>query len=139
MPDNWRDEALKNGLRQEYTVNVNGGNETFQAYASVGYLKNEGLVEGLEFERYSGRFKADWQAREWLRIGANMSYTHNESGNLGNSFNFMQTMPSIYPVYIRDANGNIMTDARGKMYDYGDGMVTGLTRPNIGVRWSNKE
>ena len=100
------------------------GNETFQAYASVGYLKNEGLVEGLEFERYSGRFKADWQAREWLRIGANMSYTHNESGNLGNSFNFMQTMPSIYPVYIRDANGNIMTDARGKMYDYGDGMVT---------------
>jgi len=130
MPDNWRDEALKNGLRQEYTVNVNGGNETFQAYASVGYLKNEGLVEGLEFERYSGRFKADWQAREWLRIGANVSYTHNESGNLGNSFNFAQTMPSIYPVYIRDANGNIMTDARGKMYDYGDGMVTGLTRPN---------
>lgn len=130
MPDNWHDEALKNGLRQEYTINVNGGNETFQAYASVGYFKNEGLVERLEFERYSGRFKADWQARQWLRMGANMSYTHNESGNLGNSFNFMQTMPSIYPVYIRDANGNIMTDARGKMYDYGDGMVTGLTRPN---------
>lgn len=128
MPDNWRDEALRNGLRQEYNINVNGGNDQFQAYASVGYLKNEGIVEGLDFERYTGRFKADWQARPWLKIGANMSYTHNESNNLGNAFHTSETMPSIYPIYIRDANGNIMRDARGKMYDYGDGAVTGQIR-----------
>ena len=129
MPDDWKDEALRHGLRQEYNVNVNGGNETFQAYASVGYLKSEGITEGLEFERYTGRFKADWQARKWLKLGANMSYTHNESSSLGNAFHTAENMPSIYPIYIRDINGNIMRDARGKMYDYGDGTVTGLIRP----------
>lgn len=128
MPDDWKEEALRHGQRQEYNINVNGGNDQFQAYASVGYLKNEGVVEGLEFERYSGRFKADWQARKWLKIGANVSYTHNESANNGMSFEAAHLMPSIYPVYIRDANGNIMTDAHGKMYDYGDGAVTGVVR-----------
>lgn len=128
MPDDWKKEALRHGQRQEYNLNVNGGNDQFQAYASIGYLKNEGVVEGLEFERYSGRFKADWQARKWLKIGANMSYTHNESNNNGLSFEAAHLMPSIYPVYIRDANGNIMTDANGKMYDYGDGLVTGVMR-----------
>lgn len=38
-------------------------------------------------------------------------------------------MPSIYPAFIRDANGNILTDDNGAMYDYGDGVVTGVTRP----------
>lgn len=130
MPDDWKEEALRNGLRQEYNINVNGGNDQFQAYASIGYLKNEGIVEGLDFERYTGRFKADWQARKWLKIGGNMSYTRNTSNNRGNAFHTAEIMPSIYPVYIRDANGNIMRDAQGKMYDYGDGSVTGVIRNN---------
>lgn len=49
---------------------------------------------------------------------------------LGYSYYGSLTTPSIYPVYIRDANGNILTDANGKMYDYGDGLVTGVIRPN---------
>lgn len=129
-PDNWKDEALRHGSRQEYNINISGGTDTFQAYASLGYLQNEGIVKGMDFERYTGRFKADWQARSWLKIGANMSYTHNESNNKGESFYTAHLTPSIYPVYIRDAEGNILTDARGKMYDYGDGSVTGQTRPN---------
>lgn len=127
-PDDWKEEGLRNGLRQEYTINVNGGSDQFQAYGSLGYLKNEGIVDGLQFERYTGRFKADWQARPWLKVGANMSYAHNESDNNGYAFEAAHTMPSIYPVYIRDANGNIMYDAHGKMYDYGDGTVTGMER-----------
>jgi TonB-linked SusC/RagA family outer membrane protein len=34
-------------------------------------------------------------------------------------------------VYLRDANGNILTDGNGKMYDYGDGLATGVIRPNV--------
>ena len=40
----------------------------------------------------------------------------------------------IYPLYIRDAQGNIMFDNESgiNMYDYGDGSVIGLKRPFMG-------
>lgn len=44
-PDDWVDEAFRNGLRQEYNLNVTGGNDKLSFYASLGYLKNEGVVD----------------------------------------------------------------------------------------------
>lgn len=129
LPDDWKKVGLKNGLRQEYNVNINGGTDQFQAMLSLGYMNNEGVVSGQEYERYTGRFKADWQAKPWLRIGTNASYTHCDDDLVGNSVYEIQQMPRIYPVYIRDAEGNIMTDTHGRMYDYGNAQVTGCMRP----------
>jgi len=74
--------------------------------------------------------KVDYQARKWLKVGGTARYIHTNSNNNNYSYYGSLTTPCIYPVYIRDANGNILTDANGKMYDYGDGTVTGVIRPN---------
>jgi TonB-linked SusC/RagA family outer membrane protein len=128
-PDNWKDLAFRTGLRQEYNVSVSGGNDQFQTYASGAYLKSEGVNYGSDFTRYNGMLKMDYQARKWLKIGGTARYTHNNANNNYDSFEGALSMPSIYPAFIRDANGNILTDDNGAMYDYGDGLVTGVTRP----------
>ena len=129
QPDNWKDLAYRTGLRQEYNVSVSGGNETFQTYASGAYLKSEGVNYGTDFTRYNGMFKMDYQARPWLKLGGTARYVHNNANSNHNSFLGTLYMPNIYPAFIRDANGNILTDDNGKMYDYGDALVTGVVRP----------
>ena len=135
-PDNWVDEAFSSALRQEYNVNVSGGTNKMQLYGSFGYLKDDGIVPSSNYERYSTRFKGSYQAKEWMKYGANISYTHSNSASLTEKYDtdlssFTEGMAPIYPVYVRDANGNIMTDLNGKVYDYGTATAEpGLARPN---------
>lgn len=129
-PDDWRDEGLRTGSRQQYNMSINGGNDQFQFYGSGSYLYNEGITHSADFKRYNGMFKVDYQAKKWLKFGGTARFIHNNSNSNNYSYYGSLTTPCIYPVYIRDANGNILTDSNGKVYDYGDGLVTGIIRPN---------
>lgn len=143
-PDKWVDHAYKNSLRQEYNMSVSKADDKSNFYASFSYLNNEGIVANSGYERITGRLTADVQAKPWLKVGANMSYTHFEArttgtdgdaSSSGNLFAIANQVAPIYPLFIRDAKGNVMTDANGlTMYDYGDAktMPTGLSRPVFG-------
>ena len=144
MPDDWMDEAYDNSFRQEYNVNIAGANERSNFYASLGYLDNTGIIKSSEMQRYTARLKADYQAKKWLKVGANMSYAHFESSN-GNSsegssnstaniFAFASGMAPIYPLFIRNADGSIKIDQYGlEMYDYGNKGNAGLVRPPLNL------
>ena len=137
-PDSWRDAAYQTGVRQEYNVTATGSNDKGSFYGSAGYLKNEGISIGSDYERFTGRLKADYQLRPWLKLSGNFNYAHYKANSLsgdgestvGNVF-MVKDMAPIYPLYVRDAAGNILQDSKTglAMYDWGDGTVTGLTRP----------
>ena len=127
-PDDWKKEGLRKGFRQEYNIGINGGTDIFKTYASIGYMKNNGICYGSDYTRYSARLKSEYQARKWLTFGGNISYTHSESNASGNAFGAAHQVPPIYPLYLRDGKGNILYDRNGKMYDYGNGVVNGVTR-----------
>ena len=139
-PDSWRDAAYQTGVRQEYNVTATGSNDKGSFYGSAGYLKNEGISIGSDYERFTGRLKADYQLRSWLKLSGNFNYAHYKANSLaddggstvGNVF-MVKNMAPIYPLYIRDAAGNILQDSKTglAMYDWGDGTVTGLTRPTM--------
>lgn len=134
MPDNWEDEAFRHALRQEYNMSVTGGSNKMTYYASLGYLKNEGIVYNSDFERYTARIKADYQAKDWLKMGANVNFAHTDQDDVTEGsqtvFSFATSFAPIYPVYMRDGDGNIMMDENGKMYDYGSGENGGAQRPS---------
>ena len=128
IPDNWSDEIFENNVRQEYNLSVSGASDKMNYYMSAGYLDDQGIVPNSGFQRYSARLKADYQVKPWLKLGANVSFTHYDSreqdteGGTSNAniFYASNIMGAIYPMYIRDAQGNIMTDNRGfQRYDYG--------------------
>ena len=141
-PDNWIDETYRKSLRQEYNVSISGKSGNGSYLASFGYLNNKGIVDGNDMYRYTARLKADYQAKKWLKVGANFGYTNynwnngnsaeGSGGSTANVFAFASSVAPIYPVYLRDANKNIMVDGRGyKIHDYGDGMNAGLARPYL--------
>ena len=139
-PDNWMQETYRKSLRQEYNVSVSGRHEKGAFLASFGYLNNKGIIDASDMQRYTSRLKADYQAKEWFKIGANMSYTNynynngnsdeGSSGSTGNVFAFASRIAPIYPLYLRDGDGNIMKDSHGYIIrDYGNGENGGLVRP----------
>ena len=145
-PDNWDDAAYKTALRQEYNVNISAGNSKTSFYGSAGYLKEDGIIEYSGYERFTGRLKADYQAKKWLKVGANIGYTHSKQDsnpNMDTSWgatNLMYTtsfIAPIYPIYVRvidPATGQpvIRTDSYGhQQYDYG---VPATNYPDIPVR-----
>ena len=129
-PDNWTDAAFRTSLRQEYNVSVAGSGDKTSVYASFGYLNNEGIVYNSDMDRFTTRLKVDYQAKEWLKMGANANYTrfrYNQidddgaSNSSGNVFAYTTTVGPIYPLYIRDGNGNILYTEEGiKRYDFGE-------------------
>ena len=140
--DNWMDATYHNSLRQEYNVSVSGTSGNASVLASFGYLNNKGIVDGADMYRYTARLRADYQAKDWLKIGGNISYTNynynngntdeGSTGSTGNIFAIANQIAPIYPLYIRDAMGRIMIDRYGfQMYDYGTGENAGASRPYL--------
>lgn len=146
-PDNWLDETYSSSLRQEYNLSVSSANDRSDFYASFGYLNNEGIIKNTEFERFTGRLSANSQVKSWLKVGADMSYSHYENKSMAsdgsttaNANPLAQAvgMAPIYPMYIRDGKGNIMTNSAGMLfYDFGDGENAGLGRPSGAAAGAN--
>ena len=136
-PDNWYDEAFHNSFRQEYNVSVSGSKDRLSYYGSVGYLDDGGIVDNSNYKRYTARINVDYQAKKWMKITSNVSYSHSDSqiaaysssyGSSGNIFYITNNIGPIYPLYVRDASGNIMY-ANG--YPVYDSNQTNFARPNI--------
>lgn len=135
-PDDWAANTFENGLRQEYNLSLQGGTDKFNYYVSGGYLSDEGIIVGSDYKRISTRTAIDYQAKSWLKIGTNMAYNHVSNGypndqgttNSGQNAALMaNSIAPIYPMFVRDASGNIINDNSTGLpiYDYGDGLYTG--------------
>ena len=134
--ESWYNTLFHNGMKLEATAKISGGNEKLNYYTSFGYLKDEGYYTASDFQRFNTRANINYQAKKWLKGGLNIQYSYASINNpvqddnaANNGFLFVNQIPPIYPVYVRDANGNIAIDPNtgGKMYDYGDN-----GNPNIG-------
>ncbi|WP_456086597.1 SusC/RagA family TonB-linked outer membrane protein [Parabacteroides sp.] len=141
-PDNWANEIFSNKGRQEYNLNVSGSSEKANYYVSFGYLDDQGIIDGSGFTRYSTRAKGDYQVKEWLKVGANLSYTYSNSrypgdqtatASSGNAFLMANMIAPVYPLYVRNADGSIKMNGGRKVYDYGDGVSTKFSRSFMAI------
>ncbi len=141
-PDNWVDATYKNSLRQDYNLSISKGTDSGDFYFSVGYLDNEGITPCSGFERFTARLAASTQAKSWLKASVNMNYSHYDMDSYGsdegstvssgNPFASALQIAPIYPLYIRNGNGEIKVDDNGyQLYDYGGGANAGYKRPAL--------
>lgn len=126
IPDDWYGETFHNSFRQEYNLSISGSKDRLSYYGSVGFLDDGGIVNNSGYKRYTARINADYQAKKWLKVSSNISYSHGDSqtasysstfGSSGNVFYITNMMAPIYPLYVRDAEGNIMTENGRTIYD----------------------
>lgn len=141
-PDNWADETFRTSLRQEYNLNVSGGNDKSTFYMAFGYLDDQGVIEGSGLTRFSGRLKGDYKVTDWLKVGANMNYVNSKSNypgdqdnasSSGNAFYIANNIAPVYPMYVRGADKQIMTLNGRKVYDYGDGVSSPSSRAFMSI------
>lgn len=129
-PDDWYKEQMRDGLRQEYNLNVTGGNDRFNYYVSGAFLDDQGLIKDSHFRRFSTRAAVDYQVKKWLKIGTNISYSYINNGypdgqtngaSSANAFLMADQIAPYYPMYVRNADGSLRRDPHtGRpIYDYG--------------------
>ena len=129
-PDDWEDIIMQKAFRQEYEASVSGASENNNYYVSYSFLDDGGIVSGSSFRRSSVRVRDEFKVTDWLKLGANIGLTHSKSfypdeqttiNSSGNAFRMAYGIAPIYPLYVRDAEGNIMKNGDRYVYDYGSG------------------
>lgn len=130
-PTKWSDAAFNNGVRTEANVQLSGGNEKTRFATSFGFLDNDGYAINSNYTRYSTRLNVEHKPNDWLTVGSNIALTgakytnssgsEGSAGSSGNIFALTNTTPTIYDVYLRDTDGNLVADPiyGGNQFDYG--------------------
>ena len=136
-PERFEDLAFKPAIRTESNIKFGGGNENTSYFASVGYLDDNGYSINSGYDRYTTRLNVSSQVKDWVKVGANIGYAYSEQLTNGqidgaeNLFEFADKMAPVFPVFLRDDEGNFVPDLifGGNQYDYGSD--SGLrARPN---------
>ncbi len=125
--EDFSDYLLRTAMRQEYDFNVSGGTEISDYYVSLGYLNEEGMAITSGYDRISARVNLNTQPVDWFETGLNLSgsashYNHllAQGTYITNPFFFQRGMGPIYPVFLKDEDGNDILDEDGnKIYDWG--------------------
>jgi TonB-linked SusC/RagA family outer membrane protein len=139
---NWADLMLNNSaIRKEHNLGVNGGSDNTAYSFNTSYLGQEGNVITSNFERVTTRLSIDSKVNNWFNTGISAFYStssQNYPTQSGSSFQsaiqWIYTIPSIYPVYRRDAAGDLIVDGNGQnIYDYGAtaGQLVNGNRPQL--------
>lgn len=128
-PEDWKDYGFQTAIRSETNLSISGGEGKTTYYSGIGYLKDEGYSVNSKYERYSGRLNVSHQAKSWLKGEFNLGYAYSDTNRNGQSadsgsiFWFADNIPSIYPLFLRNADGGFVADPYfgGNQYDYGNG------------------
>jgi TonB-linked SusC/RagA family outer membrane protein len=140
--DNWEDELFDRRPRQEFVGTLSGSTDKLSYLISGGYLNDKGIAIKTGFERITGRVNLESNINKWLKLGFGTNYARSTSLNTldaavnnnsyQNQFYWTRYVAPVYPVWVRDANGNFVLDNRGqRIYDFGD---KGGNPTSMGIR-----
>ncbi len=129
----WLDEVTRLGVVQDYQVAVSGAAKNVNYYLSATYNNNKGIVEGDDYERISLLGKISTTITNWLKVGADASFSKRDYSGFAADIGSAQTM-SPYGVMYRDDKGNL------EKYPYTQSSINPLwgvddgTRDNMDIR-----
>ena len=100
----WQSVILRQGISQNYNVNLSGGMEKTNYYFSVGYNDQKGAVVSNGQKRYNFTSNVDHSFNKYISIGTKMQVTRTEntglntgsnalSGNLTNAARLFPNVP----------------------------------------------
>lgn len=69
-------------MNQDYNVSISGMTERVNYYLSLGYLSNEGIVRGNEYNAIRANMKLDAKVTDWFSVGANVNFQNRSDGDI---------------------------------------------------------
>jgi len=129
-PTDWADAGYRDGVRNEMNFKTSGGTDKTKHYFSLGYLSDEGFIAESQYDRYSTRLNVTANPVDRVKISTNLDYSYSEYNDAtgyggGNVTYMLDFTPTIYPLYLRDTDGNIVTNPNTNepFYDFGDNIA----------------
>jgi TonB-linked SusC/RagA family outer membrane protein len=108
----YQDDIFRKSNGTDNNLSISGGSESTRYFASLSFLKNEGILKNTDFQRVSGRVRVDHQLNNWLNVSTGLMYAKSGSNELpnGNVFfsptNSINITNNIYNLSELDASGN---------------------------------
>lgn len=102
----WFDETTRTGLIQNYNLTVSGSSDKMNAFFSIGYYKNLGIIRYTDFERFSARINTEFKPfNDILTVGEHFTLNRTDEVAAPGGFleNVLQANPSL-PVYTTDGS-----------------------------------
>ncbi|MBD2722997.1 SusC/RagA family TonB-linked outer membrane protein [Hymenobacter armeniacus] len=104
----WEKEVFRTAAMQNYSLGATGGSDKARYAVSGSYFKQDGIIIGTNFERFTLRANGDLQVNKMLKLGNSIQLTHQEdrqitsnSGEYGTVQQLIRMIP-IVPVYRPD-------------------------------------
>jgi TonB-linked SusC/RagA family outer membrane protein len=99
----WYKQILRDALITNHQISVSGGGEKSTYGLSLGYLKQDGIVEKNDFKRYTARFQNDFQISKHLKVGYTATGAFSKSNDeAGGIFRQLYAAAPVVPVYNAD-------------------------------------
>lgn len=112
--ENWYDRIFRTGMRQDHTLSMGGKKNEVSYYMSLGYQKNENLIEGGEFSTFRARVNLEGQAAKFLTVGMNLQYADRDEGAIEAAWNQLVNLSPYGDMYNADGTlRRIPTDDNG--------------------------
>ncbi len=86
----WQDVLLRTGMQTRMGISASGGSDKLRYYLNGDLFQEDGIVRSSDYNRYSLRFNGDFNATDWLEIGARVQLSKSfadETANAITEFN----------------------------------------------------
>ena len=76
---NWMEETFKKGSNMMHNLGVTGGNDKMTYNISLGYLKQDGLLQEHNYERYTGLMNLEAKISDRIKVGATSQFYYGKT------------------------------------------------------------
>jgi TonB-linked SusC/RagA family outer membrane protein len=72
----WQDEILRTAPIQSYQASATGGVDRISYYFSGNYIRQQGVIDKSDYDRFTLRLNNDYRLRDDFRLGNNINFTY---------------------------------------------------------------
>lgn len=98
-PEEW---LFQNATSSNHDFSISGGNEDVNYFASLGYLKTEGIARTQEFQRINARLNIDAKLGEKFKTGLSFNGFNSDRAILAHDQRDLLRAYGVHPVYHTD-------------------------------------
>ncbi len=95
----WQEEIFQSAPIMNYQLAVRGGSEKMTYNVSANYFKQEGIVQGSDFQRLTLRINNQYNLKPWAKMGHNISFIRtapeNAANVIANAYRADPTVPAV--------------------------------------------
>ena len=82
----WQDEVFRrNAQVQSYSISMDGGNDNGHYAFSSNFFSQDGTIIGSDYQRFTIRVNADYQVKDWIKVGEHLSFSTSKGRNAMNN------------------------------------------------------